>query len=810
MPYFGATTLMDVLQHVQKSGSVPHSGLHLVSTLNNRKSRTATPSNANAPPDAPADESVPRALPPVAAQTTDTLANLRKLSYVDASLWIVARLADGLAHAHGRGIVHRDLKPANVLITDDGQPMLLDFNLAVAVGPDAGPTAHVGGTLPYMAPEHLLAFQNGRGEVDARSDLYSLGLILFELLTGRTAFAIPHGSFKAVLTEMIGQRNAACPAVRPLNPDVSPAVEAIVRKCVQPDPADRYQTAADLREDIERHLADLPLRHAANPSLRERVRKWARRNPHLSSSSAVAGGRGGPPDRGRRYPVRLAGERPLARSRPRTARVPRRSERRSRSALSNGSGPLRPRRELATVRIDRRPVRRADGCGLERAAGRAIPARPGPGTTPRRPGRTAVPVRPRDRRKGPPPTDAAERTKLATEALDLSRHAQAEAGSTLNRSTALQQAGCTPSAGTRRGPSRCSARPARRPRRRRGTATCSGRNWPRSASTPAPSNSSTARPGLDPESFPAWFVRGNCHHALGQNDRAAECYSVCIALRKSFPQAWHNRGLTRLNQGTIPDALADFDEALRLDPDAADGYLDRALARQWAGNAAGALADLNRSIELGNTRTRVLFVRALVRDQLGDAAGAKLDRAEGLKRVPEDELSWLSRAQARLPGDLTGASADIDEALRLNPVSLPGFQLKAHVLMEQGRNQEALDLLDRAVGIYTQHVPFRAGRGVLHARMGNRTLALRDAKEAVLQDTSPANLYQIAGIYALTSKTATEDRRESLHLLRTALNAGFGLEYVDADPELEPLRGSTEFRDIVAAAKSRAKERKVQ
>ena len=115
-----------------------------------------------------------------------------------AAVWIVARLADGLEHAHSRGLLHRDLKPSNILLAADGTPMLLDFNLAVDVLPrseDDGEIhrALVGGTLPYMSPEHLDAF-NPRGNtspeaVDERSDIYALGLILFEMLAGEHPFS---------------------------------------------------------------------------------------------------------------------------------------------------------------------------------------------------------------------------------------------------------------------------------------------------------------------------------------------------------------------------------------------------------------------------------------------------------------------------------------------------------------------------------------------------------------------------------------------------------------------------------------------
>ena len=132
---------------------------------------------------------------------------LRSHTYVEASVWIVARLAEGLEHAHSRGILHRDLKPSNILIAADGTPMLLDFNLAAdststSVNEGEGDRALLGGTLPYMAPEHLDAF-NPKGHtdasaVDARSDVYGLGLILWEMIAGQHPFGDPPGGMPLV------------------------------------------------------------------------------------------------------------------------------------------------------------------------------------------------------------------------------------------------------------------------------------------------------------------------------------------------------------------------------------------------------------------------------------------------------------------------------------------------------------------------------------------------------------------------------------------------------------------------------------
>ena len=210
------------------------------------------------------------------------------MGYVQAILWLMARVAEGLAHAHERGILHRDLKPANILFADDGEPVLLDFNLAADTKAKLGASlAFIGGTLPYMAPEHLSAFREGKETVDARSDIYALGVILYELLTSVHPFPLRHGHVDAILPEMIADRLGSVPDVRSANPSVSPAVAAIVRHCLEPDPSRRYQSARELQEDLQRQLDDLPLRHVPEPSIRERLGKWARRHPRLSSSTTV-------------------------------------------------------------------------------------------------------------------------------------------------------------------------------------------------------------------------------------------------------------------------------------------------------------------------------------------------------------------------------------------------------------------------------------------------------------------------------------------------------------------------------------------
>ncbi len=304
MPYLGSVTLRDVVEDLKGLGALPESGRGLLSSLSKSSVRKGSAAILPHP-----DRSRTRADPiptgrdlafrsAVEGAGAGARARRRDLddarqawTYVEAVVWIGAKLADGLAHAHDRGILHRDMKPANILVTDDGRPMLLDFNLAEDLkrrGLDGDrPDAAIGGTLPYMAPEHLAAFRDGGPAVDARSDLYAFGVILFEMLTGRPPFPVRDGVRPEVIRAMIVDRQAMPPRLRPWNPAVSPAVESVIRRCLEPDPARRYPTARMLGEDLQRHLAHRPLKHTADPSPRERSMKWLRRNRRAVTTLAV-------------------------------------------------------------------------------------------------------------------------------------------------------------------------------------------------------------------------------------------------------------------------------------------------------------------------------------------------------------------------------------------------------------------------------------------------------------------------------------------------------------------------------------------
>ena len=269
MPYVGGTSLLQVRDELRRR-KLPFSGRNVVELLALASSDRPGPTGSRKLH----DRLIPLDAPTFAA-------------------WLGACLADALAHAHDRGLMHLDVKPGNVLLAADGLPLLLDFHLAQAeIGVGRAPPESFGGTQAYMAPEQRQAGEafsrrdKSPVAVDGRADLYSLGVMLFEMLVGerpdeahegaRTGASVHLSDF----SRLAGLRPDDAPLRDRLRrAGASVGLGDIIAKCMEPDPAKRYPSAALLADDLRRHLARSPLRGVANRSVSERWRKWRLRNP---------------------------------------------------------------------------------------------------------------------------------------------------------------------------------------------------------------------------------------------------------------------------------------------------------------------------------------------------------------------------------------------------------------------------------------------------------------------------------------------------------------------------------------------------
>lgn len=758
MPYLGATTLADVIEELHRRATWPATGTVLADTIANRASRTII------------DGEFRSGTPALRTRTNLPLEQLRKYSHPEAVLWIGWKLADALAHAHDRGILHRDIKPANVLLADDGEPMLLDFNLASDVRSER--MLELGGTPGYMAPEHRAAMETGEGTVDVHADIYSLGLVLAELLGVRPR---SHESDSDV-------------DIRRRNPGVSPSTEAIIRKCLQPNPADRYPDAHALAEDLHRQLTHRPLATADEPSTRERIAKWRYRHPVIASSVSLAVMASivvallvvAVIERDRH--VRDLNDRRLANERWAEFR----------SALPAAF-------DAAAFAHDSTADERIDALlGSYEVHGEF----PDPASI-----RHLVP---------------AERTELIDSLGELAllksrRQSNADTAFAWNQQAAriFELNGDVPRSvwqdrhaiELRRG----REREAREAHDRALATDPRARDWYLSGLSAREAGEWQEAAALfeqavagDPRHYWSWLLLGDVRTRLGQDERAEGCFGAAVALKPELAMAYFNRGLCRHRLGRWDDAIGDFTAAM-------DRGLNPIIARIARGQAhagkrdwGNAEADYSAAIDRNAEELRVYFLRAAVRDAKGDSDGAIRDRAEGLKRTPSDEASWVTRGLCRArSGDVTGAMADYREAIKLNSASFSALMNLANLQDEQlHREADAIRTLDELLTHHPHALAARAGKAVLLARTGEHAKARVEA-ERCLKSHPPRDVrYQLAGVYVHTSISTPLDALKAFDLLRGALLEGYGWDLIGIDPDLKPLHRHAAFQQLLESART--------
>lgn len=223
----------------------------------------------------------------VEGRTLDEYLRVERPS-IGARVELLARVTAAVAHAHQRGVLHRDLKPANIVVGTDANPKILDFGIARLVNqnhagelagssaggvPDSAPTlrGEILGTLAYMAPEQ---FEGDPERIDVRADVYALGVLLYESLSGTAPIAMDGLSIAAAARSVSAHEPRKLGTI---DPSLRGDLENIAAKCLEKNPSERYQSASELLEDLHRHLRDEPILAKPATTL-YRTRKFIRRN----------------------------------------------------------------------------------------------------------------------------------------------------------------------------------------------------------------------------------------------------------------------------------------------------------------------------------------------------------------------------------------------------------------------------------------------------------------------------------------------------------------------------------------------------
>ena len=807
MPYFGGASLSRILQGLWAETKHPIHGRQFVAALEKVQSST---------PQACAKE-VPSGQGSTESGGQTLLALLRGESYIRVVAWVVARLAEGLQHAHQRRVLHRDIKPANILVGADGQPMLLDFNLSQTQEQSAA-QASLGGTVAYMAPEHLRAMARRSAAlatlVDHRADIYSLGMVLYEMLTGQKPFeqSASYSVFPLQIEAMATERGKSSPSLREQRPDTPWSLESICRKCLAPDPAERYQQAEHLAEDLRCLFDYRPLKYAPELSRAEVVSKWTRRHPRLTSAVPITllavalllaiGG------------ALVTVSRHLAGTQERLGTVQAQERKRDFEAgtvrglcLVNTTTGLKEHlpegMKVCEETLALYGILSADDW-QEPADWSVLPA-----DERNRLAEDArelllllasarVRLAPKDRevlRSALGLIDRAESIpELApSQALWMDRARYLELmGESKQSQTAQLRAREIPLASAR-------------DHYLLATALVRAGGAEKYARALAALDRAVA---LDPRHYWSWMQRGMCHTELGDYVLAAGDFGHCTGLWPDFAWGHFDLGYVQAKSGNKSEAVLSYTRALDCDPDLVAAREHRGLTCVELKRYPEALVDLDQVLAKEKSLASVHAGRGMALEALGRHAEA--DEAFRLAFGQTAELPAARRVQirwaygfavaSRLPREAREAFSDVLEQDPLNKEALYGLAMLA---MAKGNNPEALEFFSRALESAPNFFDARRYRAVLLARNGSLERASEDINWCLEREPrSGDSLYAAACVAALAAKQLSDTKLadQALDLLAKALARGVGRNKASNDPDLVQIRDDPRFRQLLLQA----------
>lgn len=681
---------------------------------------------------------------------------------IAATVDMAISIVDALAYAHKRSIVHRDLKPENILIANDGQPILLDLNLAAAV--HESDSEITGGTLPYMSAQQLRSLSNN-GQACASDDVFSVGVLLYQLLSGKLPFEPTPFAIQDL--EKVAANRAKPPAsLRTINAAIPASLASIVSKCLAYEARDRYSSAAELLDDLSRFRSNQVLRYAADRSPSERIRKWVRRHPVITSTSTLFIGFG---------IALIATVSALMLSRTRAGQL-----------LATQEARALPVQVGSAISLLQTPGREPELLDEGIFAGKQIVTKWLLDDT------GGMRLKPIINQLDKVHAEEVKHQLQILLRMMASASAELSKAEPIGRDSRLADI-------SRFNLSAEVAAPKH--------GTSSAADYPQDVFSQALDARDQKKFTLWEElcekmvseqpSDPAqWFSLGAARWTLGKFDAARHAFDVAEKLQPNSPLALFWKGVCEMHSGNANAAKANFSGCLETRPDWMPALYNRALAARMLGEHAEALVDLARIANLGQATTRVYSLQSQLYRLTGEESAAKESQALAMDAVPHDADDWATRGLLQLPSDTSAALRDFEKALELNPTNTAALQNMAHIQSEiTHENQLAVETLTQLTNLRPKSATPIASRGIVLGRMGQFEKALSDAKSAEMLTPNAMEMLQIAGIYSLSSAKVNDRRTSAISWLAKAIAIDSRLRNLAAsDPDLENLREMEQFR----------------
>lgn len=816
MPYFGGTALSKILHEVWRDKPVPEDNGRVVIEALDRIAASRVPSSDETESlDASAKPEPQIQVPEHAARNT-----IARSTYVQAVAWIIARLAEGLQHSHERNVIHRDIKPSNILLSAEGQPLLLDFNVSQLI--DCNPEdVSLGGTIAYMAPEHLRAAiirdHASMVLVDHQSDIYSLGLVLYEMLAGNSPFEKGTNATLSpdFLNTMLIERQRTIPSLREQTKlDIPWSLESILRKSTAPDPVDRYATAEQFADDLNCFLNDLPLKFAPELSRIEQVQKWIRRHPRLKATALVSLAAlaliipGGIALRMTRHDLAASI------NAVKTAEAYNEADQFEKDAVRALSMTNLFTEHEATQRAGIEACRQTlNRFGVLKHADWQVKA---PWTYLSFDRRIKLSESVRELLlvlAGAEVRNATDLNEAALQALNLLKIAERLRSLPPSRALLIDRERYLLIA-------RQDAQAA--DARRQADRTAADSAYDKYMLATAFMRDETPQ-GLKqaihllsqsieetPTHFWSHFERALCAQQLGDYVLATADFGTCIGLSPKSSWSHFNLGYLLEKQGRRPEALHSYTQAIECDQDFLSAYVNRAMLRIELGHFQLALEDIDKAEKLGRDDVVLDAGRAMAYEGLGKHADADREFAAAMKRVeqipgsPIDRISW-TYAMAVSQRAPQIANQVFNDILKIRPEHPQAHYGQGMLLMQADQLESAIRSFDNAIKADAGFIAPVRYRAICLARLGRIADASADAEYCISREpTNPETFYTSTCVLALAARqtNSSELAEEALRTLKLAIvhtdpqEVSALLERAANDEDLSRLRSDKEFQRI--------------